>query len=186
MQNAKIVGGKTIFKTEKKEYSDEALKVMKEQDVNYLSFKRQQEEKKIEKVMADHHFLELNGGKEVKRKHYIFVDDEESKKSFDPVKYFDTVPEAFSQTCNVIPKKTIKSQALHQDIDPTTKATLEREKLHDYKELSARMVRLKKVKILEQTMRVQKQLLGKGEKQLVTPGSDDTVPVYKWKKERKK
>lgn len=51
-------------------------------------------------------------GGENAAKHTIFVDSQKEAKEFDPVEYFDTVPEALNRTFNRPKKQDLESQSL--------------------------------------------------------------------------
>jgi len=176
MENAKIKGGKTIYNKEEKQYSTEELKHMVETDLSYTSLQRQREEKKINKMQANIHFL----GIPVERKHTIFVDDLPSKQTFDPVEYFHTIPEAFERPYNVLPKTTLKAplQMLPNAADGT--------KLASYEELQAHIKLSKQVKVMEAKLQATKQKMGKDAKNIIKTRRVGRVPVYKWKRQRNK
>lgn len=120
-------------------------------------------------------------------KHTVFVDDERALETFDPVKHFDTVPEAVNRTYNRPRKSTLASATasshVAESVDRIAKLRERR-----YEELRQRGERLQKMERMKQAMTLRKQLETGGRVKLVVRKKDASngVAVYRWTKERKK
>lgn len=82
-----------------KTYSQEAMKTMRLQDSTYLQYKDSVNKRTIEKLEQELALpAEAKPGitpkSKVSAQHTIFLSEEEEPEKFDPVAYFDTVPEA--------------------------------------------------------------------------------------------
>lgn len=63
---------------------------------------------KIERLQSSLHFLDAPA----QNKRTIFVDEDEEKESFDPVEYYDTVPEGLNRQYNIPTKESLKNAPL--------------------------------------------------------------------------
>ena len=77
--------------------TEDELKLMKTQDVRYVSLKAQTELKRVQKMKETLHCL---GAGSEERKHTIFVDEYSEAKTFKPEKYFDTPKELIGRGAN--------------------------------------------------------------------------------------
>jgi U3 small nucleolar RNA-associated protein 11 len=118
-------------------------------------------------------------------KHTVFVDDEHAVESFDPVKFFDTVPEAVNRTYNR-PRKSQLAAAVMTT--PATISATTKQRIRRYEELAQRGERLQKMERMKQAMLLRRHLSAGGRVKLVKPKgqADNGVAVYRWSKERKK
>lgn len=179
-------------------YTEDELKLMRTQDVNYMHMRRGQELKTIEKLKGALHGLAApvphsTGGPQ----HTVFVDTAADVRHFDPVKFFDTVPELADRAFNRPRRETLASQSV---IGPTSAAALrklKRQRLNNYHELEQRLEREKKMRGIIDGMQLQRDLKTKGRRSKVAPPavencSDDEdfdkakPTVYRWRKERKR
>jgi U3 small nucleolar RNA-associated protein 11 len=128
-----------------------------------------------------------DGAKKVvsRGKHTVFVDDEHAVESFDPVKFFDTVPEAVNRTYNR-PRKSQLAAAVMTT--PATIGATTKQRIRRYEELAQRGERLQKMERMKQAMLLRRHLSAGGRVKLVKPKgqSESGVAVYRWSKERKK
>jgi len=115
--------------------------------------------------------------------HTIFVDSKEEAEAFDPIEYFDTVPEALERNFNRPKKELMEKEDLFVNHAPLAK--VEKERNRTYSELLARMDRDKKLGGVLENMNLQKQIMGKGRKKKINKG-EGKPPVFKWKRERRK
>ena len=83
--------------TEQNKYTEEELKLMKTQDLRYVSLKAQTELKRVQKMKETLHCL---GAGSEERKHTIFVDEYSEAKTFKPETYFDTPRELIGRAFN--------------------------------------------------------------------------------------
>ena len=163
MINTKMRNGVHVV-AGKKTHTNEQLKIMKSQDLNYARMKRIAEKKKVERLQCS---LHLVGEQDTQsNSHTFFVDTKDEAVSFDT-----TDPELSKQNTS----------------EPENKEKVEIEKARKraYKELEQRVEREKHLSAIEQQMQLQKNLMGKGRRMKVNTGEDGPV-VYKWKKQRKK
>lgn len=80
----------------------DAIKMMKEQDLNAVKLQLQKDQKRVEKLHSSLHMIsgdnDDSGGK--KRKHTVFVDEEEELNQFDVAEHFGTLPELAGRAFN--------------------------------------------------------------------------------------
>ena len=117
------------------EFDHEAQLLMKTQDLSYIKLKVDQNNKKIDRLTNSNIFLknnnndnindekgiiqgeERNSSSDSTPNHIIFVDDEKGVQSFDPVVYFDTVPELIGRKANRMRKSTLENMTV-PEINP--------------------------------------------------------------------
>mmetsp|Transcript_3495 Transcript_3495/g.12602 ORF Transcript_3495/g.12602 Transcript_3495/m.12602 type:complete len:259 (-) Transcript_3495:15-791(-) len=171
-------------------YTQEQLHLMKTQDVRYVSQKRQVEQRKVEKLRAKLH--EIDG--QAQNRHTIFVDAEDDVESF---------PDAELAARSGQRKRGASalggplSATMRDETDARLPKRVARQKENAYRELRQRSDRLAKLKQMESTMTMQKELMGKGRRRKLATGGagmgDDDVegqqakaPAHKWRRERKR
>merc|ERR1712065_67561 len=89
MENAHMKDDKLVnVKEANEEVPDERLKILKPQDLAYLTTETQKEAKKIEKMQNELQFI----GVVKPKSHIVFVDSDEDIEEFDAAEYFDTDP----------------------------------------------------------------------------------------------
>ena len=166
MINTKTRNGVHIVEA-KKPYTNDQLKMMKNQDLNYARMKRITEAKKVERLQCSLHLI----GEQTARanSHTVFVDSEEEAYSFAlAVQYGNQNPAGQSKTAQT------KEQV-----------SIEKARKRAYDELEKRVEREKHLTAVEQQIQLQKHLMGKGRRRKIDTGEDGPV-TYKWKKQRKK
>lgn len=95
----------------------EMIQIMKDQDLSYVRTQKQKDIKKAERLQASLHLLETeadddNGkGSKLKRKHTVFVDNQQDADNFDVAKHFDTLPELAGRTFNRLRSKDVEKLA---------------------------------------------------------------------------
>lgn len=186
MEKAQTADGVHVQRsTEANKYSQDELRLMKTQDVNYLTLKAQAESKKVERMQQSLHLI----GAPTSNQHVVFVDDEEEAQLFDPARHFDTAPELLDRSYN---RPRLAQLANAQAVSggaaaATAVARLEKKRAGSYRELLQRQQRQQKLGSLAQQMAYDKQLTGKGRKRKLRPeeagGQSD---VFRWKAERKR
>eukprot|EP00798_Chlamydomonas_sp_ICE-L_P010014 gene10014-7900_t len=178
---------------EANKYSQDELRLMKTQDVKYITHKERVESEKIRKMKSSLHFI----GAAKPQQHKVFVDTAEEAATFKPEDYFDTPAELLDRNFNRPRSSTLTgtSAVLAGGRSKTTKIEAkkaEKKKLSAYKELGQRVERFNKVQNMSLAMSMKKELMGKGTKRKLSKkekkdgGNDGEAPVYKWKRERKK
>jgi len=147
-----------IDKKKGPQYTQEALKLMKTQDIGYFTMKKTAETKKIEKLQDNLHLL----SKEPINTHTIFVESKEEAENFDPIKYFNTIPEGLNRAYNRPRKEILETEDIFVNEARVTK--VEKEKKKTYDELISRIEREKNLQTMVEKMYIQKQVMGKGRK----------------------
>eukprot|EP01116_Phalansterium_solitarium_P014766 TRINITY_DN32589_c0_g1_i1.p1 TRINITY_DN32589_c0_g1~~TRINITY_DN32589_c0_g1_i1.p1 ORF type:complete len:240 (+),score=44.73 TRINITY_DN32589_c0_g1_i1:33-752(+) len=164
------------------QYTAEQMKLMKTQDVGYLTLKNVQEKKKVEKLQRNLHQI---ASKPV-NKHTVFVDSEKEVKRFDAAEYFHTVPEAVPVFYNRPKVEDLESGRLVTNKRPAPLKDIEKERRKAYMELYGRQDRQMKIAASLQAVETEKKLLGKGKRRKVKDAVDGKPAVYKWDPIRKK
>eukprot|EP00039_Didymoeca_costata_P003752 m.69491 g.69491 ORF g.69491 m.69491 type:complete len:258 (+) comp12058_c0_seq4:279-1052(+) len=169
-------------------YSEEELKLLRTQDLNYLNARRSQERIKIDKLQGELHLMGMDSIAEetVTPKHTIFVKRKDTVDKFDPAKFFQTDPELVDRTFNR-PKLSTLEKLKPEDLPkPSTLKKLNNRKKKSYQELAQRLGRLETLDKLASELELKRNLQGKGKRVKVKPGSADAPPVYRWRRERKR
>jgi len=192
MHNAKVTNGvhKEIPKASKS-LDMSTVKHLKTQDLGYIVHKKAVNDRKVEKLKQNLHMI---GDKKVKS-HKIFVDYEQQVQDFDLATHFGTTDVLAKQPHNRVKLETLEK---HAETRPAlTAATVKRlsdKRDKSYKELDNRAKRAKKLDGALKKLTTQRNLMGKGSKRKVKGSgdeeeggkgdSDESVPVYKWKRQR--
>ncbi|KAL7537662.1 hypothetical protein ACHAXR_011373 [Thalassiosira sp. AJA248-18] len=123
-----------MLEMEERGLGEEAIKIMKDQDLAYVRMQRLMDGKKIEKLQSSLHYLEggANNGEDndeeeedeigssalkkmvgKKRKHTVFVEGgQKEAEEFNVAKHFDTIPELMGRAFNRPRVKTLEKQAM--------------------------------------------------------------------------
>ncbi|QDZ19539.1 U3 small nucleolar RNA-associated protein Utp11 [Chloropicon primus] len=178
MQKSKTVGGVHVGDSDPTQYSHEQLMLMKTQDRKYVEMKAQVERKKVEKLQASLHQLRDAPA----NKHIVFVDNEEDQRQFSPADYFNTSPEYLDSAFHRPTREQLDEDAW------TVSSVHEKKKSKLYKELEQRKHRKSELESVALRMDMEKAAMGKGRKRKVRKTSlgGKGIPVYRWKKERKR
>jgi U3 small nucleolar RNA-associated protein 11 len=84
---------------EERGLGDDAVRIMKDQDLSYVRMQRVMDGRKIERLQSSLHYLtDNNNDMGKKRKHTVFIEGD--VQDFDPVQHFDTVPELMGRAFN--------------------------------------------------------------------------------------
>ncbi|KAJ7529110.1 hypothetical protein O6H91_15G034400 [Diphasiastrum complanatum] len=163
MISSNITGGIHRPKSEAKQYTHEELQLMKTQDIKYVLNKAQAEKKKVERLQATLHSTDQQPG----NTHLYFAEDGEEAKKLRLTMFCKT--EAVSKA--TLPKRIKKARDA------------------SYRELRERAERFEKLSNVITTMGLQRELMGKGRKRKLRENEitvPSELPVYKWRRERKK
>ncbi|XP_076031249.1 putative U3 small nucleolar RNA-associated protein 11 [Oratosquilla oratoria] len=158
------------------------------EDLTYVTHRRSLERKKIEKLKAQLHILD---SEQPRNSHIIFVDTEEEAKKADPAKLLDTHPALLNRTFNRLRKSQL-AKGIGSLKKTGSLQELSVQKKKAYKELSRRIEREEKLRILQEKLEVRKKIMASSKKgkdkmpKLVKEGTATTAPVYKWPQERQK
>lgn len=181
MQSGKTKGGVASAKNLSKGLNMETVKVLKTQDLGYVTMKRMAEATKVTKLGANLQFV----GLQKPREHTIFVDSEADVDSFDPAKHFNTAPELVGRHFNRPTLEQLRDTEMYHPSKKELNQT-EKEKAKAYNELLERRGREEKLTGWMTDMGMRTQLMGKGKKRKVKNGKNGAMPIYKWSTVRKK
>eukprot|EP00164_Ancoracysta_twista_P003508 GFYU01004684.1.p1 GENE.GFYU01004684.1~~GFYU01004684.1.p1 ORF type:complete len:246 (-),score=94.29 GFYU01004684.1:210-947(-) len=156
------------------------VKLMKTQDVGYLTMKNVVDKKKIERIQDQTLFLD--GPK--KNKHTLFVEDKKAMKKFKATEYFNTPKELVKQSHNRLRQDQLDEVDVAKGLTENDMKSLDRERARKYKEMLSRLEREEKIGEVLQTMHTQRAGMTKGRKKKVT--TDEGKTFYKFKMERKR
>ena len=159
-----------------KEEDEKKVGKAKLEDANYLLLKKEQEQKRVDKLHAELHFA-----KKAKGTHTVFVEDEVD--TFDPVEYFNTDPELVENCAYRVKRDALEHIAINS-LDKESLTEILRQKKKAYKELDARQERLDKIKKEQSKVELERILMGKGKKRKII--TEDGQEYFKWSSERKK
>lgn len=167
MINSKVDHGIHHEKEIEDEDTPEQLALIRSQDLKYITLKRTQEQKKIERIQAQLHLLSVNH--KVRNKHIYFKQN--------------NIEDDSTTTNDNLVHKTLP------DIDwkELTESTKKRKNM--YSELAKRIKREKELSVIQQKIEMKKHLENK--KTVLPPkkikkGTKERAAVYVWKYERKK
>ncbi|XP_066598032.1 probable U3 small nucleolar RNA-associated protein 11 [Prorops nasuta] len=185
MINSKLEKGIHREKVKDDEHTPEQLKLMQTQDMKYVSYKRNIEARKVEKLQSRLHLIDA--ANETTNQHIFFVDDKKEFKKFDLAKKLDTHPALLSRRTNRLRLSKLKELKL-PEVNERTIAKIEQQKHMAYTELSKRIDREHELTVVQQKLEMENAL--KDTKVIkpkqIKPGSKTSAPIYKWKFERKK
>ncbi|XP_014218110.1 probable U3 small nucleolar RNA-associated protein 11 [Copidosoma floridanum] len=185
MINAKVKDGIHQEKDMEEKYTPDQIKLMKTQDLKYISYKRNLERMKVEKLHSTLHMIDA--ANEVENQHIFFVDDSEDVKNFDLCQRLNTHPALLNRRTNRPRLDALQKMKL-PELDESTLHKIEQRKLQAYKELSKRVDREKQLTVVQQVLEVKNALRNRKVTQpiQVKRGSKDSAPIYRWKYERKR
>ncbi|XP_029958658.1 putative U3 small nucleolar RNA-associated protein 11 [Salarias fasciatus] len=186
MVNTKLRDGVHIIKRPKEEVevTEEQKKVMRTQDIRYVEMKRVAEAKKIEKMKAELHLLDADSKQ--KNTHTFFVDSKKEVKSFDLAHHLDTAPELLNRVYNRPTLKTLETKVIQGAEAPRVIKKLAKQRKHQYKILSQRIDREKKMFVISQKIQTRKDLQDKGKKVKVKKETPNSAAIYKFEAKRKR
>lgn len=204
------------------EIGPEVVKMMKSQDLSYVRMQTMKDEKKVERMQASLHYLGDNPETDMefgnlskdkasrRRKHTVFVENEEKANNFDVAEHFDTLPELAGRTFNRPRKETLikmnneneveyDEDGLDYEYNPTEKQLKKERKLaklkarkiskarqNAYAEMDARKHRIELLKNTEAHLVTEKIVASKGRKRKVKGAENGKPAVYKFRRKRAK
>jgi len=187
MINSQLIDGRHFEKKNHEEFTEDQLKLMQSQDVNYVSYKRTVELRKIEKLKANLHLMDVSD--KPKNKHIFFTDKREQATSSKVAERLNTLPELLGRTYNTPSIDKMKGKKMYTDADIAAMDETAKERDRAYNELQRRVARAEQLKIILDKMTVKKEIMkskGRGTVVKVKEGDATSAPVYKWAKERKR
>ena len=186
MINSKLEDGVHHETAKEEELTPDQVKLMQTRDLTYIVHKRTIEKKKIEKLKANLHLLDVDreDDEEGASRHTFFVESEKEKREFDLAKRLDTHPGLLDRVYNRPRLSQLEKGQVTTEVNP--ELLKKREKA--YKELRQRIERERKLGVIQAKMEVKKHLQNKKEKptQIVRKESKDAAPILKWPMERKR
>jgi U3 small nucleolar RNA-associated protein 11 len=138
---------------------NDVVKVMKTQDAGYIRVLAGQERAKIRELEEGLGFIGEGGGGE---RHTVFVDGEEEARSFDAKTFFDTEEGLVERGWNRLRREQIPL-VREEEVETAKKERVKmaKERRQKYRELEARMRRLKDLEKMEREVEEQKARMGK-------------------------
>lgn len=170
--------------TEEVEITEEQKKVMRTQDIKYVEMKRVAETKKIERMKAELHLLDADSKQ--KNKHTFFVDSNKEVQSFDLATHLNTAPELVDRVYNRPTLQTLETKRIQGAVEPQAAKKLAKQRRHQYKILSQRIDREKKMFVISQKIQTRKDLQDKTKKVKVKKETPNAAAIYKFESKRKR
>lgn len=177
MINSKTKDGVHHDKDTSSEHTKEQIKLMETQDIRYVNMKRTLEMKKIEKLQAQLHLIDV---KKPKNSHKYFFDSKQEAKEFERKKKDGEIN---NYSIEELQKKPL------DNINPEILAEVSKKRANMYRDLSQRIKREKELSIVQQKLEIKRYLQTKKKRlppQLLQAGTKNTPPIYKWKFQRQK
>lgn len=169
---------------EEVEVTEEQKKVMRTQDIKYVEMKRVAEAKKIERLKGELHLLDADSKQ--KNKHTFFVDSKKEVESFELANHLNTVPELVDRVFNRPTLKTLETKSIQGAVEPHSIKKLARQRKHQYKILSQRIDREKKMYVISQKIQTRKDIQDKNKKVKVKKETPNAAAIYKFEAKRKR
>lgn len=169
---------------EEVEVTEEQKKVMRTQDIKYVEMKRVAEAKKIERLKGELHLLDADSKE--KNRHTFFVDSRAKVQSFDLANHLDTAPELVDRVFNRPTLKTLETESIQGAVEPHRLKKLAKQRNHQYKILTQRIDREKKLFVISQKIQTRKDLQDKNNKVKVKKETPNAAAIYKFDVKRKR
>lgn len=207
MVKAKTAGGVPVADGATPTFTADELALMRTQDTRYVAMVAGVEAKKLERLRSALHGLGAadavrsgggrHGGGGAPPSHTVFVDTPADAARFNPARYFDTPPALLARAHNR-PRSgqvgasgavVVSGSGRPAAPAPHDRAAMKADKQRaaSYKELSQRGRRLASLRRLEERLRLQTLLQGKGGRRKLAGASMRGDPaVHKWKRVRTK
>jgi U3 small nucleolar RNA-associated protein 11 len=185
----------------------DAIRVLKDQDLQYIRLQRQRDAKKVEKLKASLHGIgqnplldavvaedDVEGSSAInkKRKHTLFVDSKEEFETFDVARHFDTLPELAERSHNRLKVDQLLEQAEAEGVleegslSKKQKVAIKRAtrkqakaRIAAYREMMERQKRVQKLTNVEAQLVLEKQLSAPGRKRKIKAAADGKPAVYR-------
>ncbi|KAM8869231.1 putative U3 small nucleolar RNA-associated protein 11 [Spinachia spinachia] len=186
MINSKLEDGVHVMKkaTQEVEVTEEQTKVMRTQDIKYVEMKRVSEAAKIQRMKGVLHLLDADAKQ--KNKHTFFVGSKAEVQSFDLATHLDTAPELVDRRFNRPTLKTLETKSIQGAVQPGRVQKLTKQRNHQYKILSQRIDREKKLFVISQKIQTRKDLQDKHNKVKVKKETPNCAAIYKFEVKRKR
>uniref|UniRef100_A0A2M3ZJF1 U3 small nucleolar RNA-associated protein 11 n=1 Tax=Anopheles braziliensis TaxID=58242 RepID=A0A2M3ZJF1_9DIPT len=187
MINSRIQNGEHHeLEKQEDEFTPDQLKLMKTQDLKYVTMKRTVESNKIRRLQSQLHMTDVVNG--MPNQHVFFVEDEEEAANFDLAKRLDTHPSLIDRRTNRPRMSDLADRLDLHTVDPKEIERLNQQRDLSYRELKRRIERENELAVVQKTLEIKRALK---EKRLTTPkrirrGTKTRAPVYKFAYERKR
>ncbi|XP_054637813.1 probable U3 small nucleolar RNA-associated protein 11 [Dunckerocampus dactyliophorus] len=183
MVSSQMKDGVHTFK-EDAAVTEEQKKVMRTQDIQYVEMKRVAEARKIERMKASLHLLEADGRQ--KNQHIFFVDSKKEVQSFNLAHRLNTNPELVYRVYNRPTVDMLKTKRFHGAMLPVNLKKLSKKRSNEYKLLSQRIDREKKLFVISQKIQTRKDLQDKTKRVKVKKETPHAAAIYKFETKRKR
>ncbi|XP_015593857.1 probable U3 small nucleolar RNA-associated protein 11 [Cephus cinctus] len=185
MINSKVEKGVHREKEKSQEHTSDQIKLMKTQDLKYVSYKRNCEARKIEKLQSQLHMIDA--ANEIKNNHVFFIEDLDEVKTFNVAEKLNTHPALLGRRTNRLKVDSLKKLKM-PTINDSTLVKIEQQKHMAYKELQKRVNRERELTIVHQKLELQQALQDKKvvKPKVIKQATKDSAPIYKWKYQRKR
>ncbi|XP_038157191.1 probable U3 small nucleolar RNA-associated protein 11 [Cyprinodon tularosa] len=184
MISSKLEDGVHVMKKTEEEVTEEQKKVMRTQDIKYVEMKRVAEAKKIERLKGELHLLDAESKQ--KNKHTFFVDSKKEVQTFDLAGHLNTAPELVDRVYNRPTLQTLETKTIKGTMEPKIIQKLARQRKHQYKILSQRIDRERKMFVISQKIQTRKDLQDKNKKVKVRKETQNSAAIYKFESKRKR
>ncbi|TNN89079.1 putative U3 small nucleolar RNA-associated protein 11 [Liparis tanakae] len=186
MITTKLLDGVHIIKQPNEEATatEEQKKMMRTQDIKYVEMKRVAEANKIERMKGELHLLDADSKK--KNSHTFFVKSSADVQSFDLANHLDTAPELVDRVFNRPTLKALETKSILGGVEPHMLTKLAKQRNHQYKILSQRIDREKKMFVISQKIQTRKDLQDKNNKVKVKKETPNAAAIYKFDTKRKR
>ena len=185
MYNSQVTDGKHREVNSTAAIDHDVLKLMKTQDLGYITHKKSVDDRRAEKLKQSLHFT--GAVADVKRTHKIFCETEAEVETFDPASYFGTPQELLQNTHNRLRATDLAVDGKVLNVGTLTKKEalkVKQKMAQSYRELERREIRAKKLREASEGLQLQRHLNQKGSKKRIVSDSDPDKVVYKWKRQR--
>ncbi|PWA20692.1 hypothetical protein CCH79_00011533 [Gambusia affinis] len=184
MISSKLEDGVHVMKKTEVEVTEEQKKVMRTQDMRYVEMKRVAEAKKIERLKGELHLLDAENKE--KNKHTFFVDSKKKVGTFNLASHLGTHPALVDRVYNRPTLQTLETKSIKGAVKPNIINKLAKQRKHQYKILSQRIDREKKMFVISQKIQSRKDLQDKNKKVKVKKETPDRAAIYKFESKRKR
>ncbi|XP_060937274.1 probable U3 small nucleolar RNA-associated protein 11 [Limanda limanda] len=186
MINSKLQDGVHVGTKAKdaEEVTEEQKKMMRTQDSRYVEMKRVAEVKKIERMKAELHLLDADSKQ--KNKHTFFVDTKKEVESFDLATHLNTAPGLVDRVYNRPTLETLETKSVQGPVKNSVLKKFARNRKNQYKILSQRIDREKKLFVISQKIQTRKDLQDKTKKVKVKRETTNSAAIYKFETKRKR
>ncbi|RLV95215.1 U3 small nucleolar RNA-associated protein 11 [Spathaspora sp. JA1] len=159
--------------------SNDQIKLLKTQDINYIRTIRLNEQKKIERDLQSKLF-------EGSGKHTVFVDSVTEQQEFSPAEFFNTDESLVNNRENRLRLQQLydNTGVISDKLEVEVKDKVDSEKVKSYKVLQRRLKKEQDLKKVELIMSNKLETMKKGNKKKIV--DQDGKVQFKWKNQRKR